>query len=155
MQLTPDDIIVFTLAGWEVNATIVNTWIVMALLVGISMLITRNLRPDVPPNRWRTSLEVNVKLIQGQIEEVTRNSARHVMYFAGTLFLFISLSNLMLVIPKFSPPTSSLSTTAALALSVLVAVPIFGIASGGVGHYLKTFIRSEERRVGQGQRFLS
>lgn len=140
MQLTPDDIIVFTLAGWEVNATIVNTWIVMALLVGISMLITRNLRPDVPPNRWRTSLEVIVKLIQGQIEEVTRNSARHVMYFAGTLFLFISLSNLMLVIPGFSPPTSSLSTTAALALSVLVAVPIFGIASGGVGHYLKTFI---------------
>lgn len=140
MQLTPDDVVVFTLAGWEVNATIVNTWIVMALLVGISMLITRNLRPDVPPNRWRTALEVIVKLIQGQIEEVTRNSARHVMYFAGTLFLFIALSNLMLVIPGFSPPTSSLSTTAALALSVLVAVPVFGIASGGVRHYLKTFI---------------
>lgn len=140
MQLTPDEIIVFTLAGWEVNATLVNTWIVMALLVGISMLITRNLRPDVPPNRWRTALEVIVKLIQGQIEEVTRNSARHVMYFAGTLFLFIALSNLMLVIPGFSPPTSSLSTTVALALSVLVAVPVFGIASGGVGSYLKTFI---------------
>ncbi|HTN34619.1 MAG TPA: F0F1 ATP synthase subunit A [Marinobacter sp.] len=140
MQLTPDDIIVFTLAGWKVNATIVNTWIVMALLVGISMLITRNLRPDVPPNRWRTALEVIVKLIQSQIEEVTRNSARHVMYFAGTLFLFIALSNLLLVIPGFSPPTSSLSTTAALALSVLVAVPVFGIASGGVRHYLKTFI---------------
>ncbi|SOB77105.1 ATP synthase F0 subcomplex A subunit [Marinobacter sp. LV10R510-11A] len=140
MQLTPDDIIVFTLAGWEVNATLVNTWIVMALLVGISMMITRNLRADVPPNRWRTALEVIVKLIQGQIEEVTRNSARHVMYFAGTLFLFIALSNLMLVIPGFSPPTSSLSTTVALALSVLVAVPVFGIASGGVGRYLKTFI---------------
>ncbi|QBM18469.1 ATP synthase subunit a [Marinobacter sp. JH2] len=140
MQLTPDDIIVFTLAGWEVNATIVNTWIVMAVLVGISMLITRNLRPDVPPHRGRTALEVIVKLIQSQIEEVTRNSARHVMYFSGTLFLFIALSNLMLVVPGFSPPTSSLSTTAALALSVLVAVPVFGIASGGVGHYLKTFI---------------
>lgn len=140
MQLTPDNIIFFTLAGWEVNATIVNTWIVMALLVGISMLITRNLRPDVPPNRWRTTLEVIVKLIQGQIEEVTRNSARHVMYFAGTLFLFIALSNLMLVVPGFSPPTSSLSTTVALALSVLVAVPVFGIASRGVKQYLKTFI---------------
>lgn len=140
MQLTPDDIVVFTLAGWKVNATIVNTWVVMALLVGISMVITRNLRADVPPNRWRTALEVIVKLIQGQIEEVTRNSARHVMYFAGTLFLFIALSNLMLVIPGFSPPTSSLSTTVALTLSVLVAVPMFGIASGGVGRYLKTFV---------------
>ncbi|MDO6824320.1 F0F1 ATP synthase subunit A [Marinobacter sp. 1_MG-2023] len=141
MQLTPDEVVVFTLAGWEINATIVNTWIVMALLVGTSMLVTRNLRPDVPPNRWRTALEVIVKLIQGQIEEVTRNSARHVMYFSGTLFLFIALSNLMLVIPGFSPPTSSLSTTAALALSVLVAVPVFGIASGGLGSYLKTFIQ--------------
>ncbi|WP_417543337.1 F0F1 ATP synthase subunit A [Marinobacter sp.] len=141
MQLTPDDVVVFALAGWEINATIVNTWIVMALLVGTSMLITRNLRADVPPNRWRTALEVIVKLIQGQIEEVTRNSARHVMYFSGTLFLFIALSNLMLVIPGFSPPTSSLSTTAALALSVLMAVPVFGIATGGLGSYLKTFIQ--------------
>jgi len=141
MQLTPDDVVVFTLAGWDINATIVNTWIVMALLVGTSMLITRNLRADVPPNRWRTALEVIVKLIQGQIEEVTRSSARHVMYFSGTLFLFIAISNLMLVIPGFSPPTSSLSTTAALALSVLVAVPVFGIATGGLGSYLKTFIQ--------------
>lgn len=140
MQLTPDEMIVFTVGSWQVNATIVNTWIVMALLVGISMLITRNLRADVPPDRWRTALEVIVQAIQGQIEEITRNSARHVMYFAGTLFLFIALSNLLLVIPGFSPPTASLSTTAALALSVLVAVPLFGIASGGLGHHLKTFI---------------
>lgn len=140
MQLTPDEIIVLRLWGFELNATIVNTWIVMALLVGVSMLVTRNLRADVPPDRWRTALEVIVQAIQGQIEEVTRKSARHVMYFAGTLFLFIALSNLLLVVPGFSPPTASLSTTAALALSVLVAVPLFGIASGGVGRYLKSYI---------------
>jgi len=140
MQFSPDNIIVLTLGGWGLNATIVNTWIVMVLLVGISWFVTRNLRADVPPDRLRTALEVIVKLIQGQIEEVTQNSARHVMYFAGTLFLFIALSNLMLVIPGFSPPTSSLSTTMALALSVLVAVPVFSIASGGVKSYLRTFI---------------
>ncbi len=140
MQLPPDEVIVFTVWGLAVNATIVNTWIVMVLLVGISMVITRNLRADVPPDRWRTALEVIVKAIQGQIEEVSRNSVRHVMYFAGTLFLFIALSNLLLVIPGFSPPTASLSTTVALALSVLVAVPLFGIASGGVGRYLKSYI---------------
>lgn len=140
MQLTPDEVIVFTIWGLSVNATIVNTWIVMALLVGTSMIVTRNLRADVPPDRWRTALEVIVKAIQGQIEEITKNSARHVMYFAGTLFLFIALSNLLLVIPGFSPPTSSLSTTTALALSVLVAVPLFGVASRGVRRYLKSYI---------------
>ena len=140
MQFSPDDIIYLTLGGWGLSATIVNTWIIMAMLVGISVLVTRNLRADVPPNRLRTALEVIVKAIQGQIEEITRTSAHHVLYFSGTLFLFIALSNLMLVIPGFSPPTSSLSTTVALALSVLVAVPVFGIASGGVKNYLKTFI---------------
>ena len=140
MQLTPDERIVFSAWGLEVNATIVNTWIVMALLVGISMLVTRHLRADVPPHRWRTALELIVKVIQGQIEEITQKSARHVMYFAGTLFLFIALSNLLLVIPEFSPPTSSLSTTVALALSVLVAVPLFGIGSRGLKGYLKNYI---------------
>ena len=140
MQMTPDEVIVFSAWGLKLNSTIVNTWIVMALLVGVSMVVTRNLRADVPPDRWRTALEVIVKTIQGQIEEITQKSARHVMYFAGSLFLFIALSNLMLVIPGFMPPTSSLSTTVALALSVLVAVPLFGIASNGLGRYLKAYI---------------
>ncbi|HUH37800.1 MAG TPA: F0F1 ATP synthase subunit A [Spongiibacteraceae bacterium] len=140
MQLTPDQVIVFTLWGLEVNATIFNTWIVMVLLAGISMIVTRNLRADVPPDRWRTTLEVIVKAIQGQIEEVSRDSARHVLYFAGTLFLFIALANMLLVIPGFTPPTASLSTTVALTLSVLVAVPLFGIARGGVWRYLKTYV---------------
>lgn len=141
MQLTPDNTIVFTLGNWPINATLVNTWIVMALLVLISWLVTRKLRPDVPPNRWRTSLEVIVKTLQGQIEEISLKSARHVLYFAGTLFLFIALSNILGVVPGFMPPTSSLSTTVALTIAVLIAVPLFGIASGGVGHYLKTFIQ--------------
>ena len=141
MQLTPDDITVLTLGGFRLNATIVNTWIVMAVLVVTSMLVTRNLKPDVPPNRWRTALEVIVVLIKSQIEEVTPNSARHVMYFAGSLFLFIALSNMLLVVPGFSPPTASLSTTAALSLSVLIAVPLFGISKGGLGSYLRTFIQ--------------
>ncbi len=140
MQLTPDAVIIFSAWGLKLNSTIVNTWIVMALLVGISMVITRNLRADVPPDRWRTALEVIVKTIQEQIEEITQNSARQVMYFAGTLFLFIALSNLLVVIPGFAPPTSSLSTTVALAFSVLVAVPLFGISSVGLVNYLKAYI---------------
>ena len=140
MQLSPDQTIVFTVGSWPVSATIVNTWIVMVLLVGISMLVTRNLRADKAPGRWRSALELIVTMIQGQIEEVTRSGARHVLYFAGNLFLFIAVSNLLTVIPGFAPPTSSLSTTVALTLSVLVAIPLFGIVNGGVRQYLHKFI---------------
>lgn len=140
MQLTPDETIVFTLGNWAINATIFNTWIVMALLVGVSVLVTRNLRADTAPGRWRSALELIVTTIQSQIAEVTQSGARHVMYFAGTLFLFIAVSNVLTVVPGFAPPTSSLSTTVALTISVLVAIPLFGIASGGVRQYLHKFI---------------
>ena len=139
MQLTPDDTIVFTILGIGINATIVNTWIIMALLVGASALVTRRLRPDVPPSRWRTALEVIVSGIVGQIAEVTQRRDPRILYFVGTLFLFIVTANLLMVVPGFDTPTASLSTTVALSISVLVAVPVFGIGSRGLGGYLKTY----------------
>ena len=42
--------------------------------------------------------------------------------------------------PGYEPPTASLSTTAALALSVLVAVPLFGIEEQGLRGYLKSYV---------------
>lgn len=141
MQLSPDQTIIFMLGGIPVNATIFYTWIVMALLTGTSILVTRKLRPDVPPNRWRTTLEVIVQGIQKQIDEISVRHDRRLLYFSGTLFLFIVTSNLLMVIPGFRPPTASLSTTTALALSVLVAVPIFGIGNQGIGGYLKTWVQ--------------
>ncbi|MCK8465525.1 F0F1 ATP synthase subunit A [Aliiroseovarius sp. S1339] len=140
MQLTPDDSILFTLLGLPVNATIFNTWIIMAVLAGVAALITRNLRPDVPPNRWRTALEVTVNGIVSQIAEITGRHDPRVLYFSGTLFLFIVTANLLTVVPGFDTPTASLSTTVALALSVLIAVPMFGIGSRGIMGYLKTYI---------------
>jgi F-type H+-transporting ATPase subunit a len=141
MNLSPDQTIMFEAWDIPINATIFYTWIVMALLTVASLLITRNLRPDVPPNRWRTMLEVIVQGIQSQIEEVAPGPSRHLLYYVGTLFLFVAMSNLLLVVPGFEPPTASLSTTTALALSVLIAVPLFGITSQGLGGYLKTYLQ--------------
>lgn len=140
MNLSPDQTVMFEMWGIAINATILFTWMVMGMLTLTSVLITRNLRPDVPPNRWRTMLEVIVLGIQSQIEEVAGRRENYLLYFAGTLFLFVAVSNLLLVIPGFEPPTASLSTTTALALSVLVAVPVFGISSRGLGGYLKTYL---------------
>lgn len=140
MELTPDDTILFTLGGIAINATILFTWIVMAILTLTSVLITRNLRPDVPPNRWRTTLETIVLTIQGQINEISARPDRRLLYFSGTLFLFIVTSNLLMIVPGWRSPTASLSTTVALALAVLVAVPLFGVQSRGIGGYLHSYL---------------
>ena len=57
------------------------------------------------------------------------------------MFLFIALSNLCTIIPGYEPPTGSLSTTAALAICVCVAVPLFGIGEQGLGGYLKSYLK--------------
>jgi F-type H+-transporting ATPase subunit a len=61
--------------------------------------------------------------------------------FLGTLFLFIALSNFCTIFPGYDPPTGSLSTTAAFALSVFVAVPLYGIAESGLGAYLRSYTK--------------
>lgn len=139
MELTPDSLVYFRIGGFALNATIVNTWVIMALLTGVAALVTRRLKPDVPPDRWRTALEVIVQGIESQIREIAHGPTTLIVYFSGTLFLFIVLSNLMTVIPGFHTPTASLSTTTALALAVLVAVPLFGISRIGIMGYLKTY----------------
>jgi len=140
MNITPDTIVVFEIFGVPVNATIVNTWVVMAVLTGVSVLVTWRLKPEAPPTRWCTALEVIVTAIEGQIAEITNRPSARFIPFVGTLFLFIAVSNLLLVVPGFEPPTASLSTTTALALSVLIAVPAFGITSRGIGGYLHTYL---------------
>lgn len=139
MELTPDTIVLFQIGRFGVNATIVNTWIIMAVLVGGAALLTRHLKPDVPPDRWRTTLEVIVQAIESQISEIAKGPTQHILYFSGTLFLFILAANLMTVIPGFHTPTASLSTTTALALAVLIAVPMFGISRKGIKNYLKSY----------------
>ena len=66
--------------------------------------------------------------------------ARNISGFLGTLFLFIAVSNLCVIIPGYEPPTGSLSTTTALALSVFVAVLLFGIEEQGLVGYLKSYL---------------
>lgn len=140
MELTPDTHILFEISGIPFNATIVNSWVVMVVITAIARLVTWNLRPDVAASRWRTALEVIVKGIESQISEITGKPSGSLIYFVGTLFLFIAVSNLLVVVPGFYPPTSSLSTTAALAACVFFAVPGFGIARHGIGRYLHRYI---------------
>jgi F-type H+-transporting ATPase subunit a len=79
--------------------------------------------------------------IEKQIEEVGLPHPAKYLGFLGTLFLFVAFASLCTLLPGYQPPTASLSTTAALALCVFVAVPLFGIEQQGIGDYLKTFVQ--------------
>jgi F-type H+-transporting ATPase subunit a len=86
-------------------------------------------------------LEVVVSTIQNQIREVGQQDPAPYLAFVGTLFMFIATSNLLALVPGYLPPTGSLSTTAALALCVFVAVPLYGITRQGLLGYLKNYLQ--------------
>jgi F-type H+-transporting ATPase subunit a len=141
MRLSPDEIALFTLGPWTINATLVFSWAVMALLVIASWLVTRDLDAGATMGRGQNVLEALVAFLLDQIRDVTHQDPRPYLPFIGTLFLFIVTSNVLSVVPGFEAPTGSLSTAAALALCVFVAVPAFGIAKVGLRSYLRSYLR--------------
>jgi len=140
-QISPDQVILFTWHFVTINATLVYTWIIMGLLVFGSMIVTKDLSTDRTMSRWQNALEVIVGGIRAEIRDVVGEDVDVYFAFIGTLFLFILASNLFTFIPGYVAPTSSLTTTATLAILVFFAVPIYGIAKQGVLEYLKEYFR--------------
>jgi F-type H+-transporting ATPase subunit a len=140
MHLSPDAVILWQQGFVKVNATIATTWALMLVMSLGAWLITRRLSTDHKRSRWQNLLEIVVTGIEGQIKDVGLSQARQYIGFLGTLFLFVALASLCTIIPGYEPPTGSLSTTAALALCVMVAVPLFGIEGQGLTGYLKTYM---------------
>ena len=139
MRISPDQMIFWQHGFLKLNATIVFTWALMLVLAVGSKLITRKLSLDLNRSRWQNLLEIVITAIEKQIQDVGLKNPEKYIGFLGTLFLFVASASLCTVIPGFQPPTSSLSTTAALALCVFVAVPLFGIEDQGVGGYLRSY----------------
>ncbi len=140
MRLSPDQIIFWESGFLKLNGTIVFTWGLMFVLVVGSIAITRKLSTGLDRSRWQNLLEIVVTMIEKQIADVGLRHPEKYLGFLGSLFLFVAAAALCTIIPGYEPPTASLSTTVALALSVFVAVPLFGIEQQGLGGYLKSYI---------------
>jgi len=140
-QISPDQVIIWSWGFITINVTILYTWLVMAILVVGSWLITRNISTGMNTPRWQHFMEIIVSIIRGEISEMTKRSPDHYVPLVGTLFLFICTSNVLVIIPGFVAPTSSITTTAALAACVFIAVPFYGISRVGILNYVKEYFQ--------------
>ncbi len=134
-----DQTIVFQIGFLSINATIFYTWIVMAVLVGISLWLTYNLKTH-NPSKTQIVMEMIVTGIQKQIKDVANDNPTKYLPIIGTFFLFIATANLLSIIPWFKVPTASLTTTTAFASCVFFAIPYYGVKNAGWKGYLKKFI---------------
>jgi F-type H+-transporting ATPase subunit a len=141
MVIDPSEIVYFEWGFVRITATLVFTWITMAILAIVSYLITRNIKVEGEISKGQNVLEALVETINSQIKQISQQEPGKYLPFIGTLFIFILASNIFSIIPGYIAPTGSLNTTVALSLCVFLSVPVYGVAGGGVKDYLKEYIK--------------
>ena len=96
----------------------------------------------VPPTRFglRNLMELFTDAVFSVAEGVMgEKNARRYLPLVGTLAFFIFFSNILALIPGFAPPTATLKTNAALALTVFVLTHVYGLREHGLS-YFKHFL---------------
>lgn len=140
-KFSPDQWVFWEWGAFQLNATIVFTWVVMAVLVVGSWLVTRKLSSGKHMSRSQNLLEVVVLFLRREIRSLSNQNPDPYLPFIGTLSLFIVASSILSIVPGFAVPTASITTTLALAVCVLVAVPVYGIRNLGFARYLRNYIK--------------
>ena len=140
MRFSPDELIFWQFGFVKLNLTIVMTWLLMAVLTIGAWLVTRRLTSAHERSRWQNLLEIAVTGIAQQIGDAGLIHPRRFLGFIGTLFLFVAAAALFTIVPGYTAPTGSLSTTVALALCVFFAVPLAGMREQGLRGYLRTYL---------------
>jgi F-type H+-transporting ATPase subunit a len=96
----------------------------------------------VPPSKFnlRNLFELFTEAVLGLAEGVMGpKNARRFLPLIGTLAFFIFFSNCLALLPGFAPPTATLKTNVALALSVFVLTHYYGVRQHGLA-YFKHFL---------------
>ncbi len=87
----------------------------------------------------RNVAETFVEAMHGMAEGVIGHGAERYVPLLATLFVFILISNLLGLVPGFSPPTSDFNITFALGLVSFAAYNYYGARAHGA-RYVKQFL---------------
>jgi F-type H+-transporting ATPase subunit a len=137
--------------SFDINETILVSWVVMAILIIASILLTRKLK-EVPRGA-QVFLEMAIEFCNSFSKEHFGKRAKIYGPYIGTIFLFLLLANIIPVIsplsisafgvePPFAikPPTRDINLTAALAILSILLVLFGGLrARGPVGWFKNLF----------------
>jgi F-type H+-transporting ATPase subunit a len=131
---------VFTVGPVQVTDTVLFTWIVMAVIVLTSRLLTRRLSAD-RPTLSQEMLEASFEAVETTVQEVVPFDPWLVVPLLGTLWLLIGFSNLVGLVPGIKTPTADINTTFAFAVLSYAAAHAVGIANQGLRKYLAHYGR--------------
>jgi F-type H+-transporting ATPase subunit a len=139
MEFGPEIIWVLSFGDTQIpiTQTVTTTWFIMAVLIGLSILLTRNL--SLVPGKKQMVAEILVDTIYNLTETTMGKRFKNFAPYIGTLILFIGVANISGLL-GLRPPTADLNTTMALALMTFILIHFMGFKSKGIGGYLKGFL---------------
>ena len=120
--------------GIPITATLVNAWIVMAVILGLCWFLGRNLKVRGGGKR-QVVAEFLVETAQNFVNGNMGQKFAYYGPFVAALFSMSLFSSLLSLVGMY-PPTSDLSTTLSWAVLVFVLITYHKIRVGGVGGYL-------------------
>ena len=117
-----------------ITETIVVSWIVMLIITGLCIFLTRNLKVEKISKRQavaETIVEAATNLVRNNTGGTKFDN---LIPFVSTIFAMSIVSNLISLIPIFRSPTADLSTEAAWAIVVFIMITANKIKAGGRGN---------------------
>ena len=127
----------FTIGGIGISESVVVTWIMMAVVLVVSLIVTHGLKVEYP-GRGQLLLENAVTWLQGIGEGILGEEGKGYAPYLTSVLMYLGVANLLGIL-GFKPPTKDLNVTAALALMSIVLIETAGIRVKGLKGWLKSF----------------
>jgi F-type H+-transporting ATPase subunit a len=122
----------------DITSSITTQWIVMAIIIILALILTRNLKKI--PDKKQSSVEILVETINGLVMSNMGEEYKKFIPFIGTLAVFLFFLNLSGLI-GVDPSTKDINVTLAFALMSFVIIQGNAIKKIGVGGYLKGYLK--------------
>lgn len=119
------------------SEAVVVTWVIMALMVGLSIIFVRNLKVE-NPGKKQLALESFVNFLYDFFDNILGKAGRRYIPYLMTVVIYIGFANLIGLL-GLTPPTKSLNVTAALSLVSIFLIEYSGIRKKGLKGWVKSF----------------
>ena len=131
---------VFTIplfGGIPVYESVVVTWIIMAVVFLLCILLSRNLSVE-NPSRRQVVVETAIKGLNDFFTETVGEKGKAYIPYLSAIAIYIGIANLIGLL-GFKPPTKDMGVTAGMAIMSILIVEFAGIRAKGGKGWLKGF----------------
>ena len=125
--------------GIDVAESTVISWVIMAIIMILTLVLTRNMKVE-NPGKLQVGVEYVVESLQNIVRGIVGHEGERYVPYLATVLVFLGISNVSAV-TGMKPPTKDLNVSAAVALMSIVLVQIASIRQNRVKGWLKGFTK--------------